>query len=250
MLELIRVSKTFRSGLLGTAAPVAVQNVSLHLEKGQILGLIGASGCGKSTIARIAVRLLRPTAGRIKLDGKDVTTMPERLFRRYRRCIQIMFQHPEGALDPCYTLSESIDESFRRLTLPQKERDSLLNSLLAEVGLSHQVLDRRPDQVSGGEIQRAVLVRVLAFTPDYLVLDEPTSMLDLSVQAHILRLLGKKVRKDNIGLLFISHDLEVVRAMCDRVLVMKSGSIVEQGPVEKVFTRPAHAYTAKLIECL
>ena len=248
MLELINLSKTFESGLWRTPAKFVVKNVSLKLRKGEILGLIGASGCGKSTIARMAVKLLDPTTGGIRLDGEDVTAMSARRFRRYRHRIQIMFQHPEGALNPCYTLHQSINESFCRLGLPPDKRDAVLDSLLSEVGLSHKVLDRRPDQVSGGEIQRAVLARVLAFGPDYLLLDEPTSMLDLSVQAHILRLLEKKSARDNMGLLFISHDLEVVRAICDRVLVLKQGGIVEQGPVEQIFEHPAHPYTAQLVE--
>ena len=248
MLELINLSKTFEGGLWRSPAGFAVQNVSLQLKKGEILGLIGTSGCGKSTIARMAVKLIAPTTGRVQLDGEDVTAMPERKFRKYRHRLQIMFQHPEGALNPCYTLRQSIHESFRRLGLPPGEREGVLDGLLTEVGLSHQVLDRRPDQVSGGEIQRAVLARVLVLKPDYLLLDEPTSMLDLSVQAHILRLLEKKAARDNMGLLFISHDLDVVRAICDRVMVLKEGGIVEQGPVEQIFHHPAHPYTAGLIE--
>jgi len=250
MLELVGISKIFRPGLWSGGTKVAVDNVSFRLERSEVLGLIGESGCGKSTVARIAVKLLQPSMGSIFIDGDDVTAMPERSFRKLRGRIQIVFQHPEGALDPYYTLRESIHEAFGRLGVPRPEWCSLLRTLAAETGLPLYVIDRRPAQVSGGEIQRAALARILALRPRYLILDEPTSMLDLSVQAHILQLLKRRAGEDDMGLLFVSHDLEVVRSFCDRVLVMKAGRIVEEGPVEKVFSQPSHAYTATLMECL
>lgn len=248
MLELVKVSKLFRTGFLGRNMKVAVDEASLRLERGEILGLIGESGCGKSTLARIALKLLPPTSGRIFIDGVDVTDMPEKQFREYRKRIQIIFQHPESALDPHYTLMDSINESFNRLAIPKLERAAVLEKLADDVSLPLDILYRYPNQVSGGEVQRAVLTRVLAFKPEYLVLDEPTSMLDVSVQAHILQLLKKKAKRDNMGLLFISHDLEVVRAMCDRVMVMKAGKIIEEGDVKKVFAEPSAPYTASLVK--
>ncbi|OPY26310.1 MAG: Trehalose/maltose import ATP-binding protein MalK [Methanocella sp. PtaU1.Bin125] len=247
MLELIGVSKTFHTGFMGRNRKVAVDGVSLQLKEGEILGLVGESGCGKSTLGRMAVRLLRPSSGRIVLDGKDVTGLPERQFREYRRRIQIIFQHPESALDPHFTLMDSIRESFNRLGIPKSEQQAVLERLADEVSLPLDILDRYPGQVSGGEIQRAVLTRVFAFKPRYLILDEPTSMLDVSVQAHILQLLRKKAREDRVGMLFISHDLEVVRAMCDRVMVMKEGRIVEEGPVEKIMSAPDTPYMQVLV---
>jgi peptide/nickel transport system ATP-binding protein len=247
MLELIDISKSFRTGFLGGNLKVAVEGASLKLARGEILGLIGESGCGKSTLARVALKLLPPTTGRIIIDGVDVTDMPERQFRGYRRRIQIVFQHPESALDPYYTLMDSINESFNRLALPSGERAVILEKLADEVSLPMDILDRYPNQVSGGEIQRAVLTRVFAFQPEYLVLDEPTSMLDVSVQAHILQLLKKKAKRDNIGMLFISHDLDVVRVICDRVMVMKAGRIIEEGSVARVFNHPSTKYMETLL---
>jgi peptide/nickel transport system ATP-binding protein len=248
MLELVNISKSFRTGFLGGNRNVAVGEASLKLGRGEILGLVGESGCGKSTLGRIALKLLKPTSGRIIIDGTDVTDMPESQFREYRKRIQIIFQHPESALDPYYTLMDSINESFNRLAIPKGERVAMLEKLSDEVSLPPDILDRYPNQVSGGEIQRAVLTRVFAFKPHYLILDEPTSMLDVSVQAHILQLLKKKAKQDNMGMLFISHDLEVVRAMCDRVMVMKGGKLIEEGPVEAIFSHPSTEYMETLIK--
>lgn len=248
MLELISVSRDFRTGFLHRNVKQAVIDATLRVDRGEILGLIGESGCGKSTLGRIAVKLLRPSKGRIIIDGVDVTDMPESQFREYRKQIQIIFQHPETALDPQYTLLQSIHEAFKRIEIPAEEQQAFLENIAEEVNLPMEIVDRYPNQVSGGEIQRAVLTRILAFKPSYLVLDEPTSMLDVSVQAQILQLIRQKVKVHRIGVLFISHDLEVVRAMCDRVAAMKAGRIVEENGVEEVFSRPRTRYMETLIE--
>jgi ABC-type glutathione transport system ATPase component len=248
MLELIKVSKEFRTGFLGRNINQAVIDASLCVDRGEIVGLIGESGCGKSTLGRIAVKLLMPSRGRIILDGVDVTDMPENRFRKFRRQMQIIFQHPETALDPQFTLMESILESFNKIGIPKEDQRELLEKISEEVNLPLDIVDRHPNQVSGGEIQRAVLTRVFAFKPRYLILDEPTSMLDVSVQAHILQLLKRKAKQDNMGMLFISHDLEVIRAMCDRVAVMKEGMILEEGMVKEIFNSPKSCYMSQLIE--
>lgn len=248
MLELVKISKEFRTGFLGRTVKQAVIDASLRVERGEIVGLIGESGCGKSTLGRIAVKLLMPSSGHIILDGADVTDMPEKQFREFRRQMQIIFQHPETALDPQYTLIESIRESFNKIGIPEAEQKGLLENISEEVNLPLDIVDRHPNQVSGGEIQRAVLTRVFAFEPRYLILDEPTSMLDVSVQAHILQLLKRKAKQDNVGMLFISHDLEVIRAMCDRVAVMKEGKILEDGSVKEMFQSPKSSYMKQLLE--
>lgn len=248
MLELVNISKEFKTGFLGRNVMRAVMDASLCVDRGEIVGLIGESGCGKSTLGRIAVKLLMPSSGRIILDGVDVTNMPERQYRDFRRQIQIIFQHPETALDPQYTLLESILESFNKIGIPEVEQNKLLKTISDEVNLPRDIVDRHPNQVSGGEIQRAVLTRVFAFEPRYLILDEPTSMLDVSVQAHILQLLKRKAKKDNVGMLFISHDLEVIRIMCDRIAVMKDGMILEEGSTQEIFQSPKRGYLKHLIE--
>ncbi len=247
MLELVEISKEFRTGFLGKNVKQAVLDATLCVDRGEIVGLIGESGCGKSTLGRIAVKLLMPSSGRIILDGVDVTDMPEKRFREFRRQVQIIFQHPETALDPQYTLLESILESFNKIGIPESEQKDMLLDISEEVNLPLDIIDRHPNQVSGGEIQRAVLTRVFAFEPKYLILDEPTSMLDVSVQAHILQLLKKKAKQDNVGMLFISHDLEVIRAMCDRVAVMKEGRILEEGDTSKMFLSPKSGYMKQLL---
>jgi peptide/nickel transport system ATP-binding protein len=248
MLELLRVSKEFRTGFLRRDVKQAVKDASISVDRGEIVGLVGESGCGKSTLGRIAVKLLAPSSGRIVLDGADVTDMPEKEFRKLRSHVQIIFQHPETALDPQYTLLESIQESFNRIGIPEVKQQGLLKSISEEVNLPLDIVDRHPNQVSGGEIQRAVLTRVFAFKPRYLILDEPTSMLDVSVQAHILQLLKRKATQDNVGMLLISHDLEVIQAMCNRVSVMKEGMILEEGETSSVFQYPKSSYTKQLLE--
>lgn len=248
MLELLRVSKEFRTGFLRRDVKQAVKDASISVDRGEIVGLVGESGCGKSTLGRIAVKLLAPSSGRIVLDGADVTDMPEKEFRKLRSQVQIIFQHPETALDPQYTLLESIQESFNRIGIPEVKLQGLLKGISEEVNLPLDIVDRHPNQVSGGEIQRAVLTRVFAFKPRYLILDEPTSMLDVSVQAHILQLLKRKATQDNVGMLLISHDLEVIQAMCNRVSVMKEGMILEEGETSRVFHYPKSSYTKQLLE--
>lgn len=248
MLELVNISKSYRTGLFGRNAKPALIDASVSLDRGELVGLVGESGCGKSTLARIALKLIRPTGGRIYLGGADVTDMPERQFRPYRRRLQILFQHPESALDPQYTLRASLYEAFDRAGIARDARVPCLEQIADTVSLPLGLLDRYPGQVSGGEVQRAALARVLALKPDYLVLDEPTSMLDVSTQAQIMQTIKTIKDLDHVGILLISHDLDLIRASCDRVLVMNGGRIVEKGSTDRVFQHPEHSYTRFLLE--
>ncbi|NWG72801.1 MAG: ABC transporter ATP-binding protein [Parvularculaceae bacterium] len=245
MLELIEVSRYFRQGLLATGK--VVDKVSLRLKPGEMVGLIGESGCGKSTLGRLAVKLVPVSGGRILLDGVEVTSMSERRFRAYRRTIQIVFQHPETALDPAFTLRRSMCEALAKSGLPRHKEASWLEQVAEEVNVPPSILDRYPDQVSGGEIQRVAVARVLLLRPRYIVLDEPTSMLDVSSQAQIMQALMRQVRRYAAAMLLISHDLELVKAVCSRVMVMRYGRIIERGTTESVFGNPQHEYSRELI---
>ncbi len=248
MLEMADVSKVYKTGMFGMNATPAVTRASLRLGRGEIVGLAGESGCGKSTLARLALKLIPPTCGKILIDGADVTGLSERAFRPYRRRLQIIFQHPESAFDPCYTLRASIDEAFARAAIPREERARHLRHVAGLVNLPPGILDRYPGQVSGGEIQRAALARVLSLRPEYLILDEPTSMLDVSTQAHIMQTIKAVRRAENTGILLISHDPELIRAVCGRLYIMNKGAIVDSGSVEDIFSHPRHPYTRQFIE--
>jgi ABC-type glutathione transport system ATPase component len=248
MLELVNISKIYRTGILGRAARPAVLDVSFSLSRGEAVGLTGESGCGKSTLARIALKLIRPTSGRIYFDGVDVTGLPEQAFRPYRKRLQILFQHPESALDPYYTLRASLSEAFQKAGIPREEQAFRLEQISEMVSLPAGILDRYPEQVSGGEIQRAALARVLSLKPEYLIMDEPTSMLDVSTQAQIMETIRNTRERDRLGILLISHDLDLIRATCDRTLVMVEGRIVESGSTDRIFQWPEHSYTRRLLE--
>jgi peptide/nickel transport system ATP-binding protein len=247
LLELEAITKGYRTGLFGKNEKLVLNDVSLSIGRGEIVGLIGESGCGKTTLGKVAMKLLSPTDGRIILDGTDVTKMKERRFRRYRSDVQIVFQNPEAALDPKYPLWVSIIEGIAKAGTPREKRRERLVEIAEMVGLPLDVIDRRPNQVSGGEIQRAVLARVLSMNPRYLIMDEPTSMLDVSVQACIMSLIKKQKEDRQLGILLISHDLDLVKVMCDRLVVMKDGRIVEEGRTEDVLKNPKNEHTASLI---
>lgn len=225
-----------------------MEDVSLKVEKGRIIGLTGESGSGKTTIARIALRLTDPSSGTISLDGADITNLSMKKMRPLRRHMQIVFQHPEGALDPEFKLRESIQEALLRAGVPRIRLKDDLEEACAEVNLPLDLLDRFPSQVSGGEIQRAALARVFSFRPDYLFLDEPTSMLDVSVQAFILNLIKGRVEKNEMGVVLITHDLDIIRCMCSQVMVLSRGKIVDYGPAESVLSTGGKPYTKDTVK--
>ncbi len=225
----------------------AVAGVSLTLHRGQTIGIVGESGCGKSTLARLLVRLEEPTSGRIMLDGEDITALGGADLRAVRRRIQLVFQDPYSSLNPRLTVGRTLEEvvSVHRLR-PPSERWGRVEELLRIVGLSPAVATRYPHQLSGGQRQRIGIARALAVEPEVMVLDEPVSSLDVSVQSGIMNLLAKLRDELGVAYVFISHDLAMVRHISDHIAVMYLGRIVEAGPWEPVSDRPLHPYTQAL----
>jgi oligopeptide transport system ATP-binding protein len=251
VLQVENLVKRYRA--VGTAAPVrAVDGISFTVARGETLGVAGESGCGKSTTARLLVRLEDPTEGRILLDGRDVTHLRGRELRALRRRIQLVFQDPYASLDPRLTVEQALAEVLRvhRIGPTGAARRRRVGELLDMVGLPGQVAGRHPHQLSGGQRQRVGIARALAVEPDVLVLDEPVSALDVSVRAEVVNLLTRLRADLGLTYVFISHDLGMVRHMSDRVAVMYLGRIVELGPWQRVSDEPLHPYSRSLQEAV
>ena len=236
----------------GKSGPVhAVKGVSFDVKAGQSVGLVGESGCGKSTTSSMVVRLLDPTSGQILFAGEDLAKRPSAGFARdpMRAKIQMVFQDATDSLNPRHTSRQTIAEPLRAMAgLKGRARAERIEELADLVGLPRPLLDRFPHQLSGGQKARVGIARAIAVNPAFLVLDEPTAALDVSIQAIVLNLLVDLRARLGMSYLFVSHDLHVVRLLCDHVVVMKGGEIVEQGPTEQVMTAPADPYTAELLE--
>ncbi|RJQ09134.1 MAG: ABC transporter ATP-binding protein [Bacillota bacterium] len=246
--DLVKTYRTRRS--VGPARP-AVDGVSLGVAPGETFALVGESGCGKTTVARMAVGLLRPASGRILLEGRDLARMRGRELMTLRRQVQIVFQDPAGALDPRQTVGGAVAEPLllHRLGGPSWRRRET-ERLFRQVGLGPREMGRFPHQLSGGQKQRVLIARALSLRPRYIILDEPVSALDVSVRAQILNLLAAIQAELGLGYLLISHDLAVVRNVASRAAVMHRGRLVEEGPVEEVWSRPAHPYTRALLKAI
>jgi oligopeptide/dipeptide ABC transporter ATP-binding protein len=231
----------------------AVDGVEFAIAPGETVGLVGESGCGKSTLVRLITRLLDPTGGRISFAGNDIGSIPTRRFARTskRASIQMVFQDAGESLNPRFTAARVIADPLLRLS---RMRGSALTERVREAaglaGLPDELLSRFPHQLSGGQKARVGIARAIAVEPQLMILDEPTAALDVSVQVVILQLLDDLKRRLGMSYLFVSHDLNVVRLLCDRVLVMYLGKIVESGPVETVFDSPAHPYTKALVAAI
>lgn len=237
-----------KAGLFGTGRVVhAAKDVDLVVQRGETLGVVGESGSGKSTVARCMVRLVDPTSGTLQIAGTDIATMAQGSLRPYRRDIQIVFQDPYRSLNPRCTVGESITEGPMNFGLSQQDATERARELMRVVGLSPDALDRFPHQFSGGQRQRICIARAIAMEPKVLIADEAVSALDVSVQAQVLDVLEEVKQRFDLAMLFITHDLRVAAQICDRIMVMQHGVVVEQGPTRELYLNPQHDYTRKLL---
>ncbi|WMD18249.1 ABC transporter ATP-binding protein [Achromobacter seleniivolatilans] len=230
-------------------APVvrAVDGVSFDVPRNTIVGLVGESGSGKTTTGRALLRLFAPTAGRILFDGQDITKLNEKQMLPWRRRMQIVFQDPYASLNPRMTVADILGEALDTHKLAQHRRSARIGELLERVGLNADHSRRYPHEFSGGQRQRIGIARALAVEPDFIVADEPVSALDVSVQAQVLNLLQDLQRDLGLTMLFVAHDLAVVDYLCDEVIVMYLGRVMERGPTSEVYARPRHPYTRALL---
>jgi peptide/nickel transport system ATP-binding protein len=252
LLEIRSLGKAFVSGSLLRPVRISVlREVSLSLQRAEIVALVGESGSGKSTLGRVIARLLKPDTGKLLLDGEDVLGAASAEARRaFRRRVQMVFQDPFGSLNPAHTIGYHIARPLVCFGItPRRAVEQRVHTLLASVGLepAERFAAQRPGELSGGQRQRVAVARALAAEPDVLVADEPTSMLDVSLRAGVLNLLSSLRRERGMSIVFITHDLASARYLADRILVMHAGTIVEEGPSEEIVQRPAHPYTRLLV---
>ncbi|MDC7225762.1 MAG: ATP-binding cassette domain-containing protein [Spirochaetales bacterium] len=258
-IEIDSLEKTFHArgaGARGKGGFKAVDNVSLDIERNSIFGLVGESGCGKTTLSRAVLFLDPPTGGEIRIDGIDMRTLSASRLRTFRKRIQIVFQDPNSSLNPKMSIENSIKEGLNNIKYaagePERRAklDNRVDELLALVGITPGHKTRFPHEFSGGQKQRIVIARALSVEPDFLILDEPVSNLDVSIQAQIINLLLELKEKLSLTYLFISHDLNLVSYLSDKIAVMYKGQIVESGNTERIMAEPVHPYTKKLFSAI
>ncbi|MGI9408519.1 MAG: ABC transporter ATP-binding protein [Hyphomicrobiaceae bacterium] len=254
LLALHNVTKTFGAmnwfGMSAKTAVTAVDGVSFVLRRGETLGLVGETGSGKSTIGRVILRLEDPTSGAINFKNEDIAKLNRQAVRRRRRDMQMVFQDPYGSLDPRMTVGDLISEPMIVHGVPRSEIAGRMGRILDQVGLARDMAERYPHEFSGGQRQRIGVARALVLEPDLLILDEPVSALDVSIQAQILNMLRRIQRETRISYLFIAHDLAVVRHISDRIAVLYLGRIVETAPRDRLYAAPRHPYTVSLLSAV
>ena len=256
LLEVQGVSKIYRTGGVWAQASgrgrevAAVRDVSFSVRAGQVFGVVGESGSGKSTLARLILGIEAPSLGSVRFGGQDRSGSNGAAGRRARQRVQMVFQDPGGSLNPRKPVARVLDESLGLAGLPPNERSAAGVALLRRVGLDEGIAQRYPHELSGGQRQRVAIARALAVSPELVVADEPVSALDVSLQAQIMRLLLELRDVLGLTLVFISHDLALVHHLCDEMIVMQRGEVVERGPPGIVLRQPGHAYTRMLVDAV
>ena len=245
LLEVNHLVKTYERGGIPFRA---VDDVSFQLKETEIMAIVGESGSGKSTLGRLICQFAQPDSGQILFDGHDITHLPSRRQKELYRKLQMVFQNPVRSFHPRFTLGKSIRAGLHNYHLPLEEGE--MDQLLQEVHLTPEHLGRYPHQVSGGECQRAAVLRALCMRPKLLICDEATSALDVSIRGEIASLIKTSCQRHHIACLFITHDLYLARRLCDTMLVMNRGRIVEQGETETIFTHPHTEYTKNLLDSI
>lgn len=247
MLRGENLSKIYSSGIISPVMKKAVDGVSIEIDEGETVAIVGESGCGKTTLAKMLMMQIEPTAGEVYFSDKNLTAMSRKELRKLRTAFQLIPQHPDDAVDPRWNMEQSVSEPLAiagKMTL--EEIADSMDRRIAEVGVGAELKDRYPHEISGGELQRMVIARALTLGPKVIISDEATSMLDVSVQAHIMSVLKQIQEKEKLALIIITHDLGLARAVADRIYVMFSGEIVEEGV--DVFENPLHPYTRSLLD--
>lgn len=247
LLEVDKLTKIYTSGLIRPTKVVGAKDISFKINKGEILSLVGESGSGKTTVANMILRLIQPTSGLIYFNGKDINTIR---LQDYYKLVQIIFQDPYSSFNYFYKVDRVLNKAidFRYGKISNSDKKNLIENVFEQIGINtEEVLGRYPYQISGGQLQRFLLARILLIRPNLLIADEPTSMIDASSRAGILNLLEMIRKKEGLSVIFITHDIGQAQYISDRVLVMQKGLVVEKGPTKDVFLNPTHPYTKNLL---